>query len=365
MLPEVARRVLEPLAAGGRRLLQLQHVDLPGLLVGGERGLDTVPSPLHHRRRQRDGVLHRQLGPRAHREVGRVGGVAEQRHVAVVPARAAHGGEAAPDGAVRHQLVPLQELAEQRLAEGDRVGLARPLEARRAPHLLAALHDPRRHALVERVGVDLEEPVLGLGEEEGEGVERTRGAQPAEAAGPLLDGGLERRGELAPRQAVDAIGRDDEVVIARELAERRGLVLEAQLHAERAAALVEDGEQCAPRERGEAVAARHRAGAAVVGLDRLPAAEARRDRGEALRVGVAEGAEGLVGEDDAEAVGVVGAVALHHGDAGARHRPPQQQREVEPARPAAQHRHAHGQRRQISRKRAASAGPRPSSSCLK
>ena len=57
------------------------------------------------------------------------------------------------------------------------------LEARRAPDLLAALHDPRRHALVERVGVDLEEAVLVLLEEEGE---RVGGDQHQQAQGEQL-----------------------------------------------------------------------------------------------------------------------------------------------------------------------------------
>ncbi len=249
---------------------------------------------------------------------------------------------------------------------GDGRGLVGVDETGGAPGGVRALDDPGRHRFVVRVGVDLEEAGRALLEEEGEGVERARGAEPAEAGAAVFDPRRDGVGELAAGKAVDAVGGDEDVVAVRgELGERREVALEAERHAELAAALLQDGEQRAPRQRGEAVAARHRAGAAVEGVDGVPAPEAGGDRAVARGIGVAKGAQGLVGEDDAEAVGVVGAVAFDDRHRGVGHRLAQQQRAVEAAGAAAEHSHSQAQLAlQSSRKRRASCGPRPSSSCF-
>ena len=70
----VAFRRFEPLEAGLGRPLEALHLGATAGLIAGERS-GNRPLDLQ-RRRQRDGVLHCQLGARAHREVRRVGGVA-------------------------------------------------------------------------------------------------------------------------------------------------------------------------------------------------------------------------------------------------------------------------------------------------
>ena len=111
--------------------------------------------------------------------------------------------------------------AEELLAEGRRC-VASSASSRPAalPGGLGALDDPGRHAVVVGIGVDLEEAGGALREEEGEGVERPRGAEPAEAGAALLDARSERRGELAAGQAVDAVGGDEQVVAVRRRARR-------------------------------------------------------------------------------------------------------------------------------------------------
>src|SRR3546814_9273080 len=52
---------------------------------------------------QRDGVFHGQLGARADGEMRRMHGIADQDDVLVHPVFAFHGGEAAPDRAVRSE----------------------------------------------------------------------------------------------------------------------------------------------------------------------------------------------------------------------------------------------------------------------
>ena len=76
-------------------------------------------------------------------------------------------------------------------------------------------------------------------------------------------------------------------------------------------------------------------------VDLVPIGEGLRDRRVGLGVAVQEGAERLVRKDHPEAEGVVGPVALVEVDLRLGHGLLDQDREVEPARSAADHRNAH------------------------
>ena len=67
---------------------------------------------VRHRVRQRDGVLHRELGAGADREMRRRLGVAEQHHVVLDPALAADHREIAPHRAVGQKRMTVEEPAE-------------------------------------------------------------------------------------------------------------------------------------------------------------------------------------------------------------------------------------------------------------
>lgn len=107
---------------------------------------------------------------------------------------------------------------------------------------------------------------------------------------------------------------DDEVVGPRQPVGVRGLGAEAEIHAEGVAAGVQDLQETAAAEGGEAVSSGGLAGATVDDVDVVPADEVLLEGRVDLRVGVFDAAEGLVGEDDAEAEGVVGGVAFPDGD---------------------------------------------------
>ena len=98
-----------------------------------------------------------------------------------------------------------------------------------------------------------------------------------------VDVGLEDVGELGAHPGVGAIGADHEVPVT----PRRQpihLRLEAQLHAERAGAGLQDVEQPPPADAAEAVAARTHHLAAVVHRDVVPVHERPADGGSALGV---------------------------------------------------------------------------------
>ena len=243
----------------------------------------------------------------------RVSRVAQEDDLAVSPALAAHGGEGAPHGAVREQLVSLELLFEELAAVSDRVRLARALKTSRLEGLLAALDDPGRGLTVEGVGVDREQAVLVLLEDEGEGLEGLGRAEPAELALAPVCGGLEDVGVALTDRAVHPVGCDDEVVVVVGL-ELIDLDSELQLDPELSAAVVEDVQELLARETAEAVPSGERSPAWVEGLDVAPVGEVGADLTEALGVGLLEAGEGLVAEDDPPAEGVVGLVALDDAD---------------------------------------------------
>ena len=84
---QVPRAVLEPFLAGARRRLEPCHHRTAFRLVGGERRRNVPAAGFAERTRQADGILHRELGAGADREVRRVGRVAHQHHVAAGPVR--------------------------------------------------------------------------------------------------------------------------------------------------------------------------------------------------------------------------------------------------------------------------------------
>jgi hypothetical protein len=107
---EIASRVLEPTEAVLGDPLGALDDGAALLFVGREGSFDASPRrcPDAPTARlgddgvsQRDGVLHRELGAGANREVCGVRGVAEQNDVLVAPARVLHVEELNPRGAVR------------------------------------------------------------------------------------------------------------------------------------------------------------------------------------------------------------------------------------------------------------------------
>src|SRR5690606_30431081 len=138
-----------------------------------------------------------------------------------------------------------------------------------------------------------------------EGVEGEVGGQPDVAAAVCGDPGPEDVREGLAGGAVDAVGGHDEVVGGGQAGRVGGRGAEAQVDAEGAAAVVQDLKEAAALERGEGVPRGGVAGAAVDDVDVVPADEVALQGRVDLRVGVLDPAEGLVGEDDAEAEGVV------------------------------------------------------------
>ena len=148
---------------------------------------------------------------------------------------------------------------------------------------------------VELVGVGPEPALVGLLEDEGEGVlELLPGAEPDELALAGVDVGLEVVGVEGAGAGVEAVGGDDEVVVGGEGLDLLGgdVVLEAQLDAERAGAGLEEEEELHPADAAEAVAAGDDALALELDGDVVPVGEVLADRGGADGVVASRGCRG-------------------------------------------------------------------------
>ena len=346
----VSLDVLEPLGRIARRVLDLQHLDAALGFVALQRLVQVAPV-LGDRRRQRDGVLERELGSRADREMRRVRRIAHQHQrclavaaAAMHPRRAHHARKANPlrraaqVRRVAHQSVAFEHLGEQPLAKRNRFFLAHLVEPGRAPHALGRLDDEGRRVVIEAVRVGLEPaPRRGL-EVEGERLEQAVRAEPHEAAVAHVDVRTEMRGVLLPDAAVQAVAGNDQVGIDLRIV---AFGLEAQLDAELGAAFLQDVEQPAAADAAKAVTAGADAPALDAHLDVVPMVERAEDAVCGFLVGQAQRTERLIGKHHTPAEGIVRAITLDQRDLARRLLLLHQQREIQARRAPADGGDAH------------------------
>ena len=243
-----------------------------------------------------------------------MGRIADQHDVPRRPPRVRHRREPPPHRAVADQRVTVELVGEQPRQKANGLLFAGRVHARAAPGLLRGLHDERRlPRSVVLVGVHTPQTVLVLAEVEGERRKRPRRAQPHETVGAQVDRRFERVRKPPPNRAVEPVRADHEVRIQvrRQVIDLR---LEVQPHADVQAAFVQQQKQFPARKPGEPVPGRLQELALVVDVDVVPVVEAPLDRAEGRGVGLRHLLQRRIGEDDAEAEGVVGQVALEDVD---------------------------------------------------
>ena len=152
--------------------------------------------------------------------------IAEQHDVAGGPVLVGDAIEVEPVAsaqvrAVGQQAVSFQIRREELFAKGERLRGVGRIEAVREPRLLGALDDKGAQLFVETVGMDGEPAVLGSLEDEGEGIERQRRSEPDEAAAAPVEARLEIAGKALAHAAVDAVGADEQIALARAASRRR------------------------------------------------------------------------------------------------------------------------------------------------
>ena len=215
----------------------------------------------------------------------RVQRVAEQDDVAVVPVLVADHREAAPGRAIGDEPMPLQEMRPQILQVGDGLGLAQVAEGRfrLGPGRLRRFDHPGAHVAPVLVGAEVPDAEFVGREVERESVRGRRAAEPDEMIAAQLEGGLEVLLVAGADEAVDAVGRDDQVDIG-ELVEIADLARELELDADIAAARLQHHQQGAALGAAEAVTGGAHDLAVEMEVDLVPIGELAGDRRVGLRV---------------------------------------------------------------------------------
>ena len=236
--------------------------------------------------------------------------------------------------------MPLQVRRENPLHQPRAFLLAHAVEAGAGEGFGIGLEDPCRAAGFVLIGVGDEAAPFGLKKDESERVERAGGAHPGELVRPQVYLGSEMIGVMLAEAAVAAVGNDDQVGV-RKVGRLVDLGLELQLDAELRSPLLQKQQQRPSRAPAEAVATDAVHAVLEVDRDVVPIGEVANDVLIALRIVFCEIVEGFVGKHHAEAEGVVGTIALEHGDLRVRTLLLEQDREVEARRPAADDRDLH------------------------
>src|SRR5438046_2060488 len=143
----------------------------------------------------------------------RVRRVAEQDEVPVAPRLVPDGDKVNPPGGVRPQGMTTELSGEELLTVRQALSLISLIEAGPSPGGLVAFDNECAGLTIEGVSVDLEQSVLVLTEDEGEGVEHFIGAEPDISRLAHVPARLEDLGLGLADHTVDPIGGDGEVTI--------------------------------------------------------------------------------------------------------------------------------------------------------
>ncbi len=203
----VAGDILEPFRRVARGRLQLQHLDPPFRLIGGERPAEIgfAAAGLG----QRDRILQRQLGAGADREMRSMGRVAHQHDIVLAPARIGDArkrnpGRAAAMARLGDQPVAVEPLGKESFAERYAGGSVGRLQPGGAPTLLARLDDEGRGAGLEAKAWAWNQPQSLSTKSKVKASKRRVVPSQMKRFPPLLDIRLEMRGMQAADPAVDA-----------------------------------------------------------------------------------------------------------------------------------------------------------------
>jgi hypothetical protein len=248
-----------------------------------------------------------------------VGRVAEQDHVAVVPALVDDGRKPPPDRPVGNKALALKFLAEEGFAIGDGRGLVGFRKAGAPEGLVGGLDDERGARSVAAgirlvlVGVNPEEAVLVGLEVEGEGGETPCGPEPHEAVLPLVDARTETGDGLGPEKTRHTIGGHEEIS-RRKVGPRADLHTVPNLHSEAESFFAQNPQQRGASDAAETVAGRTQQFPAIVNINVVPMMEACLQPIDGGRVSVCKVVHGGVREHHAEAERVAGLMPLEQSD---------------------------------------------------
>ena len=238
-----------------------------------------------------DRVLESELRARANRKMRCMSRIPEQDDVLVVPLAVAHAGKGEPRSAgqmsrVVHELVTVEVVREELLAEAVALGLRHLVDPESPPRFLRALDDEGTRVVVETIAVHLNPAVLRFLEDERERIEGLVRTEPDKLVLAHLDIWLEMLSIFRADLAVEPVASDEQVVLA-DIGERIHLHLEVEVDTELSSALLQDEKHLLAGQARETMAARADALAFEVNVDIVPVVERRKNAFRGARVVVA------------------------------------------------------------------------------
>ena len=234
----------------------------------------------------------------------------------------------------------VQRSGEYLLADRLRLFDRLVLEAVSLPGRRVAFDQERAHGRRIAVMMRVERPEIGLHKSLRQRGKALGGAVPGELVGRVRNRGAELGFKTAAHQRVQSVGCDDQIVPL-EFVHRLDRRAVSRRNACRAHALLQDGQQFEPADRGEADAVDFDALAAQVQRDVLPALHPRRDGVHRLGIVGAQKFQRLLGEHHAKAPGRAFGVLLEQVDLRVRVTPLPEIGEVEAAGASADHGDTH------------------------
>jgi hypothetical protein len=268
-------------------------------------------------------------------------GIPDEHDVVLHPFAGTDHRKLPPQRAVGDQLVPLQLFSEHRLEKCRSLNLREMADTKLVEGVRVHFEDPGRAPLFVLIGMDDDDSLRDFLEPEGEGIERARRSHPDKAVWPQVGLWLEMICVGFADAAVDAVGRNDQIITARQHCWIVDLLLEQQFYTKLPRPVLQEHQQRPARAAAEAVAADAVRIALEMDFDVVPVGEAGADRLVTWRIRRLERVKRLVRENHAETECVICLVALDDRDVQRRPVTFHQEREIEACRPAACHRDAH------------------------
>ena len=222
---------------------------------------------------QFNGILQRQLGARANREVRGVRRITHQhiRHFTAIgrlfpmhplvtnnPRKFDPMGRASQVLGIAHQRVAVQIGGKQLFAKCNRFFLRHVLKASCFPNRFRCFHNEGGSVAIKLISVRLKPAVLGFFNGKGEGVKQFACAQPNKAAITLINIGLVGAGKTRAHFRIKTITRNDQIGLVQACHVRIGIdfLLKQQLNAQLFTTLLQNVQQTLAANATKAMATR-------------------------------------------------------------------------------------------------------------
>ena len=246
--------------------------------------------------------------------------VTQQDHISVAPFFAQYAGELNPSRTadmtgIGHQLVAAQVVAEYFFADRNGVLLAHRAEPESVKGLLRTFDNECRGIFVKLIGMNPDPAMVGLFEDKGECIVKFLvRAHPDKGAFSHFYIRFESLLKFHPGLGIKTVTGDDQIIISHIFRGRSRFGLELQVDAQTARTVLQDQQQRLATYSAKSVSRRPDNPPPVVQRDIIPIGKMAADLIGAYGIVLCEIIQSLVRQNHTPTKGIIGFVALKHGD---------------------------------------------------